>query len=592
MKQNNYIRLLVILMAVAFTSCQKGFLDRTPKTAISDAEFWKSPNDLRLYCNNFYNNYLPSYRGYNTWGPYSLDDYQGSDNLANKQYSQYILNGESITPSSSDSWSWSDIRNVNYFLQNYSKVNASWSAIQQYVGEALFFKSMLYFAKLQNFGDLPWYNKPLGVNDTLLLKAPRISRAIIADSIIKNLDSAIAYLPSKAVAEPMRVNKEVALALQARIALYEGTWEKYHAGTPFGVQGSTGTSFLQKAASASQLIIDGGLYGLDNVGVPFGYWKLFNQTDYSSSKEVMLWRKFDQSQGIYTLWSAYEKLGGGRGVTKSLVDAYLCKDGQPIAVSSLYKGDDSLKGVIANRDPRLSGLIQVNDGQHFVSTNVPFYAPAFTGANEDKNYTGYQLYKGLNIDPAQQNNSTGGTDGVIYFRYAEVLLINAEAKAELGTITQTDIDNTINKLRDRVGMAHLNMNAITPDPNWKFPTLSPLINEIRRERRVELACEGYRHDDIWRWNAAKQLIVGWRPKGAKYDQFVTMKGADGKPAFTASNLALLSKGADGYVDIYFKTPAMANGYQFQLDRDYLSPIPLDQITLNPNLTQNPGWGTH
>lgn len=571
------------------SACQKNFLDRTPLTSISDAEFWKSSNDLRLYCNNFYNNYLPSYRGYNTWGPYSQDDNEGSDNLVNKQYSQYILNGESITPSSSGKWNWSDIRNVNYFLQNYHKANIPWEGIKMYVGEALFFKSMLYFDKLKMFGDLPWYNKPLTTTDTALLKMPRLSRAVIADSILSNLDSAIAYLPSKSTAEPMRVNREIAMALQARIALYEGTWEKYHSTDAFGVKGANGQRFLDKAVTASQKIMQSGLYGLDNVGKPDGYWKLFNQTDYSQSNEVMFWRKYDKEQGLFTLWSAYQKLGGGRGVSKSLVDAYLCTDGQPISVSQLYQGDDQLTKVITDRDPRLSALIQVNDGKHFITQGLPFYGPAFTGANEDKNYTGYQLYKGLNIDPSQQNNSTGGSDGLIYFRYAEVLLINAEAKAELGKLDQGSVDQTVNLLRDRVQMAHLQVNSITVDPNWKFPGLSPVINELRRERRVELACEGFRHDDIWRWNAAKQLIVGWRPKGAKLAQFKTVKDADGELLFTDENLTLFSTDAKGYIDVYKKTPAMNNGYQFKLDRDYLSPIPLDQITLNPNLKQNPGW---
>jgi hypothetical protein len=163
------------------------------------------------------------------------------------------------------------------------------------------------------------------------------------------------------------------------------------------------------------------------------------------------------------------------------------------------------------------------------------------------------------------------TPGIIY-RYAEVLLNFAEAKAELGTITQDDIDKSIKKLRDRVGMPNLILSEITVDPNWDFPTLSPIINEVRRERRIELAAEGYRFDDIMRWAAADELIVGKRPHG-----------------FMASQLATnpYPVDANGFLDPYKqKLPA---GYGFKIGRDYLNAIPKDQLLLNPALVQNPGW---
>ena len=185
-----------------------------------------------------------------------------------------------------------------------------------------------------------------------------------------------------------------------------------------------------------------------------------------------------------------------------------------------------------------------------------------------------------------ENYTSQGTTGCIYFRYAETLLIYAEAKAELGTITQEDIDKTINALRTRVGMPGLTISNITTDLNWEFTNLSPLLQEIRREREVELACEGFRRDDIFRWAAADELIVGHRPKGAKKQQW------ENYPDVTENFLAVVANlpvDNNGYIDPYAVYASMAEGYKFQLDRDYLSPIPTNEITINPNLSQNPGW---
>ena len=185
--------------------------------------------------------------------------------------------------------------------------------------------------------------------------------------------------------------------------------------------------------------------------------------------------------------------------------------------------------------------------------------------------TGYVIQKGYNPDMQYHVQQYEETPSILY-RYAEVLLNYAEAKAELGEITQGDLDNTINKLRARVDMPKLVMGSIANDPNWNFPTLSPLINEIRRERTVELVAEGFRWEDIARWAAADELIVGQRPKGFKAAQ------VDENP---------FPVDADGFLDPFQK--AIPNGYGFKLDRDYLNSVPESEIVLNPALTQNPGW---
>lgn len=589
MKMKYLILLISGLSIIGLSGCLKNkLLDQNPQTQISDASFWHSTNDLKLYANNFYQQ-LPSYRNWTSMGIYSDDD--NSDNMVYGSYNQR-LNGENLVPSSGGGWSygnWSNIRNVNYFLENYSKVKDPFSSYAAYVGEAYFFRAYFYFDKLKTFGALPWINKALNTNDTSYLMAPRLPRNVIADSILSDLDNAITNLLPKGQAASMRIDKEFAEGFKSRVALYEGTWEKYHQNDPFGVSGQDGSKFLQAAADAAEAVMNSGKFGLDNVGQPDGYWSLFNQIDYSNSKEVMFWRSYSFQDLITQHWNQYSSAGANRGITKSLVDDYLCTDGEPIAKSSLYKGDDSLNLVVKNRDPRLKQLIYTPGDIIFSAATTPtgqaniFQTPALDASGEVRNTTGYQLYKGHSLDYNQAfDQNQDGITGLIFMRYAEVLLNYAEAKTELGTITQADLDNTINLLRDRVGMPHLIMGAITPDPNWLFPNLSPMINEVRRERRVELACEGFRLDDIFRWAAADKLIHGWQPLGAKWNQWATVLTdmTVGKDVFLNPN---------GYIEPFKNISTMQSGYHFNLSRDYLSPIPTQEMTLNSNLKQNPGW---
>lgn len=574
---------IVLYACSLLASCQRDYLNQTPNVIISDADFWKSSNDLKLYANNYYNTMLPPKSDYFQIGYYGDDADQGSDNMIKSPYNT-SLNGETIQPASGGGWDWTALRTINYFMANYSKVNESWDNVKPYVGETLFFRAWFYFNMMKNFGALPWINKPLSSSDSAGLYTSRLPRNVIADSILQDLDRAIEYLPSHAAGFTGRLDKETAMLFASRVALYEGTWEKYHAGTDYGVAGQDGSAFLQKAVTvAGNLISNPGGYALDNVGIQEGYRQLFNQLDYSGSHEVMLWRKFDNAQGIFNRWYLFVPLGLDRGITKSLVDDYLCTDGLPASVSPLYKGDDSLQKVVANRDPRLAQTI-FTPGKA-ISTNRPggqpdviFDKPDF--ANSANVPTGYELLKGHITNAATQVENS--TQAMIYFRFAEVLLNYAEAKAELGILTQQDVNNSINQLRQRAGMITLQLNAIVNDPAWKFPGLSPVINEVRRERRVELACEGFRHDDIFRWAAAGNLIKNRKPLGARLKQWQTL--------FTPEILNKYPVNGDGYIEFFKNVPAMTGGFHFRENKDYLLPLPADQLVLNPKLLpNNPGW---
>ncbi|WP_121813059.1 RagB/SusD family nutrient uptake outer membrane protein [Mucilaginibacter kameinonensis] len=583
-----YLYTAIVLMAIF--SCKKDtLLNQTPPTKLTESSYWNTANDLQNYMNNLYgiDGIFPHYRGYSSLGIYSVDE--NSDNMV-PQGENARLNGELTVAGSGGYADWSSIRNVNYFLANYQKVNASASDIAPYVGEAYFFRAMLYYKAVKSYGDMPWVNKPLNIDDKDLLNAPRLPRNVVIDSIVNDLDKAIAKLPAKSKAQSQRLYKEYAQGFKARVCLFEGTWEKYHANDVFGVSGQNGSKYLQLASDAANQVITSGTYQLDNAGIPNGYFNLFNQTDYTSSKEIMFWGAYNQQAGITTYWQNYYQFGSdgseSTGISKSLVDDYLCTDGQPASISPQYKGDDSLSHVVKNRDPRLRQSVFLYGDT--VISNVPggtpiklFTYPALIAG--DNCTTGFQIRKGLNTDFFQDShNGPGGTDGVIYMRYAEILLIYAEARAELGVLTQADADNTINKLRDRVKMPHLNISAIATDPKWAFPELSPVINEIRRERRVELACEGYRFDDICRWAAASALVVHKQPLGTMAKQFLTVL-----PTIVIGKNLFVN--AQGYIQPYAQVSSMANGYNFNPGRDYLLPISLQETTVNPKIKQNPGW---
>ncbi|MDR0756246.1 MAG: RagB/SusD family nutrient uptake outer membrane protein, partial [Tannerella sp.] len=486
MKKNKFYLIAMICLLGCMVSCSDDFLDRIPENSINDGSFWKSASDVKLYANNFYTQaaLMPTYPG-----PYAV---QGTDDWIYLNYDRR-LNGEATLPGTGGGWAtsdWAALRNLNYFFEKADAVEVSFDEIKQYIGEAHYFRAWFYFEKLKTFGDVPYTSKLVG-SDSEELYLARTPRNELTDNILQELDLAVEYLPARAgAAWNGRITKEAALQLQSRIALFEGTWEKYHGlkGTAFRVSGSDGTKYLQKAADAAGQLIAlseaNGYPGLDNVGADWGYKKLFGQTDYTNSKEILVWRKYSRLDGVTNghVWDFF-KGGNSCSVTKSHVDAYLCTDGKPIAVSHLYKGDHTIKDAIIDRDPRLVQTIWVDDGLHYYTDHggIVYWEYPNMYVDERYNMTGYLLFKHTVSDYVMALSQQSDI-GLIIMRYAEALLNYAEAKAELGTITQDDIDKSVNLLRNRVGMPGLDIGNIAADPNWLFTGISPLLQEIRRER--------------------------------------------------------------------------------------------------------------
>ncbi|MCD8313346.1 MAG: RagB/SusD family nutrient uptake outer membrane protein [Bacteroidales bacterium] len=591
------IILLTAIAGLAMVSCK--VTDLSPRDSFTDESYWNTVQDLELYANGLYG-LLP--------GPDAYGD-EESDNFVTNTHSSYLF-GESTVPASSSSsngWYWTDIRKCNYFMARYEKVgidDTNEAEVYKYVGEVRFFRALLYFDKIKMFGDVPWYDKDLQTTDTEELYKARDPRDYVLGKIIEDLEFAIEWLPEKAESISGRINKDAARALMARICLYYGTFMKYHNETP--TTDLTSDSLLQKAADISQTIMDSGNYsivqgsdaGCDQQameGYPLYYSNQFTQYDLSGNAENILCLFYEEDVLTHNVGRTCQQ--NGMGLSKDFVESFLMKDGTPIYnEGSGYQGDEDQDHEFADRDPRIYQVID-NHNKYYYTTPLTINTVAdCTGSG---NVTGYPCvkYHAANTEQQEANNSYYDW---FCFRYAEVLLINAEANAELGTCTQTTLDNTINLLRDRVEMAHLTVNPVDDAKPIDYGyDISNLLYEIRRERRIELVNEeDKRMDDIKRWNAAKLLQNPKTMFGLKITDSVRQAYGD------ALNITFDNEGGrpvteyDGDTYLYpyqnqYTSLEEAIGKrtwdEYPNDIRWLYPIPTEDLTLNPNLTQNPGW---
>ena len=335
-------------MRAFFTACD--VTDKSPIDSLTDVSYWKTVQDLKLYANGLYNNLdAPSVTKDNT-----------SDNCVTTNYSSWLFN-ESTVPATASSagWSWSNIRSCNFFLQRYKSVSGAENEINQYVAEVRFFRALDYYGKIKSFGDVPWYEKDLQTTDTEELYKARDSRDYVLGKIIEDLEFAITWLPDFGRQESGRLTKDAARTQLARICLYYGTYKKYHneSGTP------SSDELLNKAVTLTDAIINSNNYAIVKgtdagcgqspfEGYPLYYSNQFVQEDLSSNKEAILARYYED--GVLMHETGRQAGSSGTGLSKDFVESFLCTDGQPISISSLYKGDENLDDEFVNRIPYVS----------------------------------------------------------------------------------------------------------------------------------------------------------------------------------------------------------------------------------------------
>lgn len=576
-------------IVLSLASCDENFLDRAPLDQVSQSEFWKTPQELDSYIVGKYD-VLPGQLTSGTMG-YYIDD-QTSDNMVNAAgYNKYMNGENSTTPTSGGGWDWSNIRGINMFFDNYKKCNAPFSTIQQTYGEACFLKAYMYHSLVARFGDVPWYTHVVSDTDTEALYKARDPRAMCVDSIMSLIDKAIVNLKPRSAVGVNRLNKETALIYKSRVALFEASWAKYHAGHPSDSKVDA-NKYFQKAIDAyNQFKTDcggfqGKLYTAD--GTQKSYYNLFNKFNYASVPEVTLSKNYSQSLGVlnnvgYIVW-----LYGYWGCSYSLdlVKSYLKNDGTSIDITNPAvvntKGVASLTQMANLLDPRFKQSVFIPGD--LINNNTPPYkdmlfARPQMNSSVDRNIaTGFAPKKGHTPESVMLNQTDPLVAGIA-FRIPELMLNYVEAYVELNG-TFPNLTDNIDLLRQRVGMPTLTsvkpvVNASWPD--YGYP-ISDALAIVRQERRVELAGEGYRGGDWKRWRA-HNLFSGKRPRGFKYD-------ANDWTNITPKPVVILD--ANGYVDPLKNY--MNNGvYNFNAARDYLNPIPTNELVMNKNLKQNPGW---
>ncbi|ODS79370.1 MAG: glycan metabolism protein RagB [Cytophagaceae bacterium SCN 52-12] len=562
-----------LLLLLAISSCEK-FLELPPKDAISNDDYWKSAADLEKYVLQFY----PKLPRHTTAGTMPQED-APSDNLV-VAVPDIILNGGRTITTGSWSGDWADIRNINFFFDNYGKVQDRLENYAHFLGEAHFFKAWFYFQLLNQYGDVPWYTSALQPGSEELYN-PRTPRNVVADSILAHIDKAIEHLNTRSTAGNTRLNKEAALAFKTRVALYEGTWQKYHQGTPFATPGAQPQKYFQACVDAAKQLVNGNyVKGIYSTGKPDSdYYTLFGLDNMSNVNEVLLYSASNSAENMGNNVQLYTTVRSQRmSVTWNLVTSYLGKTGLPynyLATAKDAKGNDFLRKIAADCDPRLHATVWIPGDLRIASNGSRFDKPFVDQGGENLVATGFQVKKFSNPNSrAAGSDQSGGFSetGYIIFRYGEVLLNLAEAQYELD---QTVAYDALNLLRQRAGMPDFKVLPQSEDPNvesYGYP-VSDALYEIRRERRVELALEGRRSDDYRRW-AAHALFRGKRFYGYPFL----------KSEFPSYNPPLQG---DGLID-YFKNQ-LPDGYRFRPERDYLDDIPQLERTLNPNLSQNPGW---
>lgn len=566
----------ILAVAVGSVSC----LDLDPQDQISDANVWGNANNVQLFANQFYD----GLRGFNAgnyrnavWdGPHSD---RRSDLISDDVINVYS-HGTNQIPASDGNYTdlYNRIYRTNLLLANVTAEDNR-SMMAQPVGEAYFFRAYFHFELVQLYGDCILVQQPLDVGAGELT-AKRDDRLVVVNAIIADLKKAVEFLPDTPT-EAGRVAKDAAWAMLSRVALYEGSWQKFHKGAGENTEASK--QLFDEAWKAADEVIKAGNYQLfynDLLGERDSYRYMFILEDFdcnpaklqkSANTEYILANRYNSPLKYVGCNLTKGMLNhGDNQITAKLADMYRCQDGLPIDKSPLFKGRLTATSEFDNRDNRMNGTMMKIGQQYW--WNEGTNQSRITWDDNDLNncavYTapltsglGYANYKWCT--ERQVPTEEESMDFPV-IRYAEVLLNYAEAKYEANdAITDAELDYSLNKVRGRSNKTMTKLsNALCSNNGLS------MREEIRAERTIELVMEGFRIDDLKRWKTAEvempMDIVGVVADGTWYESRLD-----------------LPRNAEGRVLLF-------SGRQWQ-QKHYLYPLPTDQRQLNPNLGQNPGW---
>lgn len=563
MKKNLHI--ILMSAALMLTSCNDSFLDRIPHDALTDANYWQTETHLSSVANTFTSSL--SGKDWLNKTEIMADSAPWSVTTAWRTIGGGYFTSDASQINSVWSAAYTGIGRTNYFLNNYQRATGVKEEVRErYAAEAYFYRAYNYWILTSLFGDVPLITSELNVESPDVFRG-RDARKDVIDRITKDLEDHYKALPEYVAAGSSdfgRVSQCAALALLSRIYLYNGRYDD--------------------AVSACERAMSSTYYKLYNTGHPdVDYVNLFNYTGRASrnpaNKETLIAfvYNYDLGESSRTSHNLSRECWVPNDYarftpTASMIECYLTKDGKIWDPNSATSYEDVFK----DRDPRMTQSILApgtkweggESGDMLSTDKTVFTYPKFDNSKDGcMSYTGYYMRK--YVEPSTVKDVGHDDNDIVLIRYAEVLLNYAEAKEQLGTLTQSDIDKTINLLRDRVGMAHLKLSEI--------PAGSDIRTEIRRERRVELFFEGHRYFDIIRWKQGE--ILGEDLLGVRKDYLDPARLKEG----IIGNLKWKTVNGKEYL-------VLESGRTFNPEKNYLLPVPFTQMQLNPQLApNNPGW---
>ncbi len=590
---------LLTAACLGMLSCNDSYLDIKPETTIQKGDFFKTESDMEMYVLNLYD-----FRAADFYEADATTD--NASTTGNKEIKNMML-GNVTAANTTTGWDWDQLRKVNFLLENIAGSNLSEAKKKHYEGLGRYFRARFYAEKVQRFSDVPWVDKVISEKDEASLFGPRNKREEVVAKIMEDFAFAAANVETAKVAG--KVNRWVVLQEYSRFALYEGTYRKYH--TYLNLE-KTAPEFLTKAYQIAEEIMTKGGFSIHNTGKPEAdYLSLYNSSSLENNPEVILGRMYATNiinrsdwPGMFGSYEYYP--------LRDMLQSYLMKDG---SVFTSKQGYETMGFVdeFKNRDPRLAQTYAA-PGWELIYVSTYSQGPGIYIQQMTKNFSGYHQIKGF-LNYKEQD--TRFDMDIPLYRYAEVLLNFAEAKAELGMASQADLDRSVNLLRRRAGMPDMPITpALDPKMARDYSNVTAgnksLILEIRRERRVELAFEGFRFNDLMRWHAGKLLEK--KPQGIYFsglgnhdmtgdgvpdvkliDQSqsipeVREKNSLGVPLryfrvgkFGQDVSFFLSEGNKGYIDVVDKVG------EFEQPKYYYRPVPQNDVNLNPNLKQIFNW---
>lgn len=592
MKKNIFIVALV-LIATLLSSC-KDFLNQPTYDAFEDSEYWKNEQQARTYMYGFYTTVFAGYGSSYSHGPFYMGQTTNDDFSTASAQTEFSPSSVGVTHSS---WSFTNIRKINYAIAAIPRIQEDEATINHWLGVARFFRACYYANMVFVFGDVPYFDRVPALSnekeDLDYLYKDRDRRTYVDSMIIADFQFAMKNVRANDGA--LQVNKYVVAGMASRFMLREGTFLKYH-----NIDLSVAEYCLRFAHDAAAMVMSSGKYSI----AP-SYVGLFSSEDLAGNPEVLMYRSYTEGTITHST-QKYCVAEPQTGISKSLAMAFLTSDGLPVYSKDEFWIPRNAEAFFANRDPRLAQIIRPR--YYFAGLdNTPYnYAKSGFSCHKFVQDAGYTKVSELPGSWADAKNSNDAP----CLRYAEVLLNYVEAAYELHQLNskyvfaQSTLDSTINVIRDRadVMMPHLEMQGERPAVNGvtfddpervaienetgEIP-VSALLWEIRRERRVELCFEGFRLNDLKRWKRLDYMWNGCNPD-IRYGAYVV--AAD----YTADELK--------NSEITFDDPSATEGWVLRntdsqraraTEKNYIDPVPSGQITLYESkgykLTQNPEW---